>query len=99
MILLWYCRNRAKNCGTRSLCRTFQKMYRFLEKCIKICHNNQQIKIKNVKANLQIRKVREKNEDEMKKFGKVSLILAFSISKLRYVVILSIFYRYYFGRF
>ena len=38
-------------------------MHCFLEKCIKTC-NNQQIKIKSVKANLQIRKFQCKNEDE-----------------------------------
>ena len=99
VILLWYCRNRTKSCETRSLCRTFQKTYRFLEKCIKTCHNNQQIKIKSVKANSGIRKFRGKNEDEMKNFGKMSSILAFSISNLRYIASLSLFYRYYFGRF
>ena len=63
MILLWYCRKRTESCGNRSFCRTFQKMHCFLEKCIKTC-NNQQIKIKSVKANLQIRKFQCKNEDE-----------------------------------
>ena len=56
VILLWYCRNRTKSCGTRSVCKTFQKIHCFLEKYIKACHKNQQIKIKSVKANLQIRK-------------------------------------------
>ena len=55
VMLLWYCRNRTKCCGTRSLCRAFPVTHRFLEKCIKTC-NNQQIKIKNAKANLRIRK-------------------------------------------
>ena len=41
---------------TRSICRTFPKTHRFLEKYIKTCHNNQQIKKENAKANLQIRK-------------------------------------------
>ena len=84
-ILLWYCRKRAKNCGTRSFCRTFQKAHRFLEKCIKARHNNQQIKIKSVKANLRIRSFRGKNEDEMKKLGEMSSIFAFCISKLGYM--------------
>ena len=43
------------------------------------------MKIKSVKANLWIRNFRSKNEDEMKKFGKVSLIFEFSISKLGYM--------------
>ena len=43
-------------------------MHRFLEKCIKTCHNNQQIKITSVKANLQIKTFRGKNDDEMKNF-------------------------------
>ena len=68
VILLWYCRKRTKGCRTRSFCRVFQETHRFLEKCIKICHNNQQIKIKIVNADLRIRKFRGKNEDEMKKF-------------------------------
>ena len=34
-ILLWYCRKRAKRCR--------QKTHNFLKKCIKTCHNNQQI--------------------------------------------------------
>ena len=76
-----------QSCGTRSLCRTFQKTHHFLEKCIKTCHNNQQIKNKKVKANLRIRKFRGKNEDEMKKFGKMGSILRFSISKLCYIAI------------
>ena len=38
---------------TRSICRTFPKTHRFLEKYIKTCHNNQQIKKENAKANLQ----------------------------------------------
>ena len=50
-----------------------------------MCHNNQQIKIESVKANLQIRIFQGKNEDEMKKFGKVSLIFEFSTSKLVYI--------------
>ena len=41
-----------KNCGTRSLFITFPKTYRFLEKCINTCHNNQKIRIKSVKANI-----------------------------------------------
>ena len=86
-ILLWYCRKRTKRCGTRSFCRTFRKTHRFLKKSIKTCHNNQQIKIKSVKANLQIREFRGKNEDEMKKFGKINLVFEFSISKLGYMAI------------
>ena len=43
-------------------------MHRFLEKCIKTCHNNQQIKITSVKANLQIKTFRGNNDDEMKNF-------------------------------
>ena len=86
MILLWYCRKRTESCGNRSFCRTFQKMHCFLEKCIKTC-NNQQIKIKSVKANLRIRKFQCKNEDEMKKFGKVSSIFGFCLSKLSYLEI------------
>ena len=82
-ILLWYCRKRAKNCGTRSFCRTFQKAHRFLEKCIKARHNNQQIKIKSVKANLRIRKFRVKNEDEKEKFGKISSNFEFLHIKIR----------------
>ena len=58
VIFLWYCRKRTKSYGSRIFCRTFPKTHRFLEKCIKTCHNNQQIKIKRVKANLQIRKFR-----------------------------------------
>ena len=46
-----------------------------------MCHNNQQIKIKSVKANLEIRHFRGKNEDEMKNFGKMSLICEFYTSK------------------
>ena len=61
-------------------------MHCFLEKCIKTC-NNQQIKIKSVKANLRIRKFQCKNEDEMKKFGKVSSIFGFCLSKLSYLEI------------
>ena len=45
------------------------------------------MKIKSVKANLQIRKLRGKNEDQMAKFGKMSSIFEFSISKLRYMEI------------
>ena len=68
MILLWYCRKRIKSCGYRRFCRTFQKTHHFLEKCIKTCHNNQQIKTTSVKANLQIKNFRGKNDDEMKNF-------------------------------
>ena len=82
-ILLWYCRKRTKNCGTRGFCRTFQKAHRFLEKCIKACHNNQQIKIKIIKANSRIRKFRAKNEDEKKKFGKMSSNFEFLHIKIR----------------
>ena len=46
-----------------------------------MCHNNQQVKIKSVKANFEIRHFRGKNEDEMKNFGKMSLIFEFSSSK------------------
>ena len=56
VILLWHCRKRTKSCGTRSFCRIFQKAHHFLEIYIKTYHNNQQIKIKSVEANLQIRK-------------------------------------------
>ena len=63
VILLRYCRNRTKSCGTKSLRRTFQKTHCFLKNCIKTCHNNQQIKSYSAKANLQIRKFRGKNED------------------------------------
>ena len=54
---------------------------------MKKCHNNQQIKSKKVKANLRIRKFRGKNEDEMKKIGKMGSILRFSISKLLNIAI------------
>ena len=56
VILFWYCRKRAKSCGTRSFCRIFQKTHHFVEIYTKPCHNNQQIKIKSVKGNLRIRK-------------------------------------------
>ena len=39
----------------------------FLWKCIQACHNNQQIKIKSVKANSRIRNFWGENEDEAKK--------------------------------
>ena len=81
-MLLWHCRKRTTSCGTRSFCRTFQKTHRFLKKSIKTCHNNRQIKIKSVKANLQIREFRGKNEDEMKKLGEMISIFEFSLSKL-----------------
>ena len=45
------------------------------------------MKIKSVKANLQIRKFQCKNEDEMKKFGKMSSIFGFCLSKLSYLEI------------
>ena len=51
------------------------------------CHNNQEIKIKRVKANLRIRKFQCKNEDEVKKFGKMSSIFEFCLSKLSYMEI------------
>ena len=35
---------------------------------MKTCHNNQQIKTTSVKANLQIKNFRGKNDDEMKNF-------------------------------
>ena len=54
VILSWYCRNRTKGYGTRNLCRSIPKMDCFLEKCIKTCHINQQIKIKSEKANFKI---------------------------------------------
>ena len=57
----------------------------FLWKCIKACHNNQQIKIKSVKANSRIRNFWGENEGETKKIGKMGLIFEFSISKLGYI--------------
>ena len=60
-------------------------MHRFFEIYIKTCHNNQQIKIKSVKANLRIRSFRGKNEDEMKKLGEMSSNFEFCISKLGYM--------------
>lgn len=59
----------------RSFCRIFQKM------------PHQQIKIKSVKANLRIRNFQDKNEVEMKKFGKMSLIFELTASKLGYMEI------------
>ena len=40
------------------------------------------MKIKSVKANLQIREFRGKNEDKMKKLGEMISIFEFSLSKL-----------------
>ena len=87
VILLWCCRIRTKSCGTRRFCITFEKTHHFLEKSIKACHNNQQIKIKSGKANLRIREFWGKNEDEIggKKIGKMSSIFEFYISKLGYM--------------
>ena len=85
VILLWYCRKITKCCRTRSFWRIIQKTHRFFEIYIKTCHNNQQIKIKSVKANLRIRSFRGKNEDEMKKLGEMSSIFEFCISKLGYM--------------
>ena len=48
---------------------------------------HQQIKIKSVKANLRIRNFQDKNEVEMKKFGKMSLIFELTASKLGYMEI------------
>ena len=45
------------------------------------------MKIKSVKANLWIRNFRSKNEDEMKKFGKMSSVFEFCLSKLSYMEI------------
>ena len=87
VILLWYWRKKPKSCGTRSFCKIFQKTNRFLEIYIKTCHNNQQIKFKSVKAKFRIRTFRGKNEDEMKKLGKMSSVFEFSISKLGYMEI------------
>ena len=67
VILLWFCRIRTKSCGTRRFCITIEKTHHFLEKSIKACHNNQQIKIKSGKANLRIREFRRSGKKNLEK--------------------------------
>ena len=73
VISLWYWRKRTKSYGNRSFSRTFQKMHRFLKKYIKTCHNNQQLKIKSVKANLQTRNFEARIKMRWKHWGKFDL--------------------------
>ena len=49
---------------------TLPKPYCFLEKHVKRCQNNQQIKIKNSKENLRIRNFRRRIKDEDEKMNK-----------------------------
>ena len=56
-------------------------------KVFKTCDNNQQILNKRAKANLRIRRFQCKNEDEMKKFRKMSSVFEFCLSKLSYMEI------------